>query len=93
MTCLVGLSYMMLWSRDLAKLYDKLKLLYPHYHTAYGQQTWKGAKSSGLAPTHKVIWPFDQVVLRDDVRNWNYYISITAVPMDTKVHMMLTYLK
>ena len=28
------------WSRDLMRLPHKLKALYLHYHSAYGQETW-----------------------------------------------------
>ena len=31
-----------------------LKILYLHYHNAYGHQTWQGGEFSGGAPTHKV---------------------------------------
>ena len=45
------------------------------------------------APTHKVTWPFDHVVLQDHMTNWNYYIFTTTVPMAAKPGRMVTYLK
>ena len=47
---------------------------------------WRG-------PTHKVTWPFDHVVLWDDVTNSNHYISTTTMPMTTKLGGMLPYLE
>ena len=38
---------------------------YLQFHNAYGHQTWQGGVLPWGAPTHKVTWPFDHVVLRD----------------------------
>ena len=40
----------------------------PH-HNGYDQQTWQDGDLSWGAPTHKVTWPFDHVVLGDCVTN------------------------
>ena len=39
-TCFDGLLPMTVLSRGLVRSRDKLKLLYLHYRSAYGHQTW-----------------------------------------------------
>ena len=70
-----------------------MKTLYLHYHNAYGHQTGQDSDLSGGAPTHKVTWPFDHVILRNQVTNVNY-ISTTTVPVHkvTKVGNIMTYI-
>ena len=41
------------------------KKAYLHYHNGYGCQTWQSCDLPWGATTHKIIWPFDHVVLRD----------------------------
>ena len=53
----------------LGRSHDKLKTLYLHYHSAYGHQTLQDGNVPRWAPTHKVTWPFQQVVLWDHVTN------------------------
>ena len=48
-------SYLMVRSRGPAKLWDKLKPLYLHYCSAYGQQTWQDGDFTWKAATHKVV--------------------------------------
>ena len=60
---------MMLWSHGFANSRDKLKPLHMHYHDAYGHRTWEDRDLPWGAPTHKVKWNFDQVVLGDHVTN------------------------
>ena len=57
------------WSRDLVTLRDKLKPLYLHYHYIYGHKTWQDGDLPLVASTHKVKWPYNHLVLRDDVTN------------------------
>ena len=47
----------------------KLKTLYLEYQSTYDHQTWPDGNFSRWAPTHKVAWPFNQAVLRDQVTN------------------------
>ena len=42
-------------------------------------------------PAHKVIWPFDHVILPIHVTNLNHYISSTAVSKPTKLSWMVTF--
>ena len=56
------------WPRGLARSLDKLKPLYLHYHSVYGHQTWQDG-DPGEAAAHKVVWPFDHVVLQNHVTN------------------------
>ena len=81
---------MTLWSCDLARAIDKLKLLYGHYHNANGHQTWQGSDVLWGGPTHKVTWLFGDAILRDLVTNWNHYNSTTRMPMTTKLCRMVT---
>ena len=41
----------------------------------YGHGTCEGGDIPLGAPTHKVIWSFNHVVVWDDVTNWIHYIS------------------
>ena len=43
--------------------------------------------------THKVIWPYNHLVLWDQVTNWKHYISATTISMDTKLGRMMNYLE
>ena len=83
---------MTLWSSGFIRSHDKLKPLYLHYQRAYGHQTWQDGNLPWWTPACKVTLPFDHVVLWDHVTNWNHYISITTVPMATKLGRMVTYL-
>ena len=40
-----------------------------HYHNDYGHQTCQGGDLPWGSPTPKILWPFDHVVLRDQVTN------------------------
>ena len=73
-----------------SRLRDKLKT-YLHYQISYGHQIWQNVNLPS-APSYKITWSFDHVVLRDYVTNWNRYISTTAVPMATKLGTIVTYL-
>ena len=46
-----------------------LKILYLYDYNAYGYQTWQGGDLSQGAPTHKVKWPFNLVVLQNHEPN------------------------
>ena len=48
---------------------ENLKLLYLHYHNAYGHQTWRDDDLPSGVPGHKVTWPSDHVVLRNHGAN------------------------
>ena len=65
---------MTLWLRGLIRSCDKLKSLYFYYHSAYGHQIWQDGNLRWWASENKVIWPFDQVVLRDQVATWSHII-------------------
>ena len=55
-------TYMNQLSRGLAISRDKSNTLYLYYYNAYDNQTWQEVF------THKVIWPFDQVVLWSNMK-------------------------
>ena len=42
---------------------------YLHYHNVCGHQTWQGGELPWGSPTHKIIWPFDHMVLQDHGTN------------------------
>ena len=83
---------MILSSHGLARLPDKLKPQYLHYHSAYSDQTWQDDNLFWWAPDCKVTWLFDHVVLRYYVTKQNHYISTIWVSMDTKLCRMVTYI-
>ena len=49
-------------------------------------------KLAKWAPSRKVMWSFNNVVLQNHVVNWNYYIFLLKVPMTTKLNRMSTQL-
>ena len=65
-----------------------IKALYLHYYIAYCHQTWQGGDLAWGAPTDKVTWPFDHVVLWDYVAILKH-ISATRVPVATKLSRLL----
>ena len=69
-----------------------IKALYLHYYIAYCHQTWQGGDLAWGAPTDKVTWPFDHVVLGDYVAILKH-ISATRVPVATKLSRMVIYLE
>ena len=69
------------------------KTIILRYHNAYGQQTWQDGGLFWGAPAHKVTWPFDYVILRNHMTNWNRYISTTTTPIATKLGRVVTYVK
>ena len=69
-----------------------IKALYLHYYIAYCHQTWQGGDLAWGAPTDKVTWPFDHVVLWDYVAILKH-ISATRVPVATKLSRMVIYLE
>ena len=60
--------HMNIYSRDLARLHDKRKVLYLHHHNAY-EQTWQDIDLPWAASTHKVTWPYSHVVFQNRVKN------------------------
>ena len=52
--------YSTLWSRNVARSHDKLKLLYLHYQNVLGHKT----RQDG-AFYHKVTWPYNHGILQD----------------------------
>ena len=68
-----------LWSPKLAGLWQATPIKSSYL-------TWR-------PPTHDVTWPFDDVVLWNNVSNWSHYISITTVLVSTKLGRVLSYLK
>ena len=82
-------SHITVSPRVLARLRDRPKTLHPHNYTAFGHQTWQDVNLSWWAPTLKVTWPFDRVILRDYVTEEKHYISNTTEPMATKLGRMV----
>ena len=78
----------MLWSRGLARSRDKE---YLYYHGACGYQIWQDGWMTyqydlpWWAPTYKVLWCFNQVVLRDHMTSKKQYISNTTVTVAAKL--------
>ena len=75
------------------KSYDPL-ITYP-YKITWQTKTLKSNLAKTIqwaAPTHKVTWPFEQVIFQDHVINWNQ-ISTTIVPTDTIHGRLMTYLE
>ena len=64
--------HMTLWSSGRGRTHDKLKSLYLCYHNPYGLQTWEDGDLPWEASTRKVTCPFDYVVLRDYMTNYNH---------------------
>ena len=65
---LVMWSYEIMWQTETSHL---------HHHNAYDHQTLQSGNLLWRAPTHKVTWPLNYVVLRDNVINQKYYIFTT----------------
>ena len=82
---------LLLWWRGLARLHDKLKLLYLHSHSAYNYETWQDGNLPRWALTHKVTWLFGHVALQNHVTNKNHFISTALVHMTTKLGRMTTF--
>ena len=61
-----------------------------YYQCVYSHQTWQEDNIPSWAPSFKDIWPFDDVIIQDQLAN---YISSTTVAMATKLVRMVTYLK
>ena len=49
-----GFQPIKLWLRVLSKSRDKLKVLYLHYHSAYGRQNWQSGDLPWGAYTYRV---------------------------------------
>ena len=62
------------------------------YHNDYGHHTWQGSDLPSGAPTHKISWPFNHVVLQNDVTIQNHYNSINRVAVATTLCRMVNYL-
>ena len=67
-------------------------ILYLHYRSAYGHQTWQGGDLQWESPINKVAWIMDNVVSWHYVTIWEHYISTTRVSMATKLGRMVNYL-
>ena len=59
---------MTLWSHDLVRTRDKLKLLYPYGDSAYGHRIWYDGNITWWTSNHKVISHFDHVVAQGHVK-------------------------
>ena len=68
---------------------DKLKT-YLLYHDAYGHKTSQGDDIPQGAPTHKCVWPHNEVVMWGHMINYISYISTCRRPMDIKLGKMQT---
>ena len=58
---------MTLLSRGLVRCCYKLKLLYFHYHNAYGYKIWQDIDLPWAAPRYKFTRPFNHIALQDGV--------------------------
>ena len=78
-------SHITSWWHDFARLRDKLKPLYLHYHSAHGHQTWQYGDLPRGAPNHKVAQRSDHVVLQSHVtkRKLLYFHSYIAYDQQT----------
>ena len=85
-------SHITLLSRDLERSSYKQKPLYLYYQSAYGRQSWQDGNLTWQAPTYKVTWPFDHMVLQGHETNKNHFMFTTIVPLATKLGTMITYL-
>ena len=61
-------SHMTPGSCGIVKSHDRLRLLYPHYHSPYANQTWQVDNLPWSASAYKFTWLFDHVVMRDQVK-------------------------
>ena len=68
------------WSRGLTRSREKLKAVYPHYHSVYSSRNW------GVGDLLS-IWP-----MIDTIKNWKH-ISTTTIPMATKLGRVVLYHK
>ena len=85
LSCSDPQSYSTLWSHDSAKSRDKQKLSYIHYYKAYNHQTWQnGDHLPWGAPIVIATWPFNHVILLEDMAN-KKLISTTTIPMAIKL--------
>ena len=48
---------------------DKLKSLYLLYRNVYGHKIWQDDDLLWAASTHRVTWPYNHLVLRDNETN------------------------
>ena len=76
-------------SRGLAKLCEKLKQWYLHYHSISGHQTEQDVYLPWVPLIHKVTSTFGHVVFQNQVTNWNHYISPTTLPVAIKLEKMV----
>ena len=88
---------MSLWSRGCScKITWQNKIIIsPLPESAYSQQTWQDDNLLWWAPLYKVKWPFDHpfyVDLRNQVRNYNHYISTIRGSMVVKLGRIVSYL-
>ena len=72
---------------------EKPITFYLHCHSGYGHKILQGGNLPSWAPTHKIIWPFDHVVLWDHTTKKSHFISTTTVPMATKLSRVVSYLQ
>ena len=59
---------------SLARSRNKLKPLYLHYHNIYGHKTRQCDELLWLPFTHKVKWPYNDLVLWDHMTNKKYCV-------------------
>ena len=74
------------------KSHDKLKTLFLNYQSVYGNQTWQDGNLPWWTLCHKVMRPFDYMVLKDHVTTKIVYFSATTVSMATKPGRIIAYL-
>ena len=55
-------------------------------------QSWQDGNLTWQAPTYKVKWPFDHMVLQGHETNKNHFMFTAIVPLATKLGTMITYL-
>ena len=55
-----------------------------------GDLMWVVSTHKRRAPTHKLAWPLNRVILWGHLINWICYISICRRPISTKLRKMVT---
>ena len=63
------------WLRGLTGSRDKLKALYLHYRNVSGHQTCRGNDLLWRAPTPKITWSFNDIVLRGNIDKLKPYAN------------------
>ena len=85
---IIFLSPLVTWSYEIT---GQTKTIKSPQSPCLLHQTWQECGLPWGSPTHKVIWSFNHVFLRDHVTNLNYYISTITVSMATNLDRLGVY--